>query len=251
MTFVSLRSTELLSQYFGATEEKIRSVFKHAREAAPCVLFFDEFDAIACRRGHSEKGSSTSGDLYTRILSTFLNELDGVTSSSSSHSDLESEGRILVVAACHDLTSLDEALLRPGRLQYHIKLDLPNDDDIFHIVSRALGKMSSLAADVAVGDIVSRLVSSRARGYAPTAADVGTICKDALVSAINEAVEVAKATDVDSSVFIRCPREISKRHFEAALCSFEASLPFATPLTPFTFDANATFSMGVSRGKKA
>lgn len=157
MNFVSVRSTDLLSRYFGETESKIRDLFHRARAAAPCVLFFDDFDTLAHKRYKSSCGliritvqkqssyfvviscriyrsaadagdSSTSSGLHGRILSTFLNELDGIVSSgggggNGNNDNDDSEGgenreqvspQVLVIAACHDIANLDEALVRPG-----------------------------------------------------------------------------------------------------------------------------------------
>eukprot|EP00606_Chrysophyceae_sp_TOSAG23-5_P001268 GSChrysophyteH2.ASY1.ANO1.1200.1 assembled CDS len=115
--FVSIRSADLLSQYFGQTEEAIRAVFAHARQSAPCVLFFDDFDALGCRRAApAVKSGSASHDLGARVLSTFLNELDGVTGG---------QPNLVVIIACSSLHSLDEALVRPGRMSHHFHMNWP------------------------------------------------------------------------------------------------------------------------------
>ena len=89
MSHISVRSTELLSKWYGDTENTIRGIFTQARALAPCVLFFDEFDAISCKRtnpgGGNGGGNDPGGDgndaWKNRVLSTFLNELDGICSS--------------------------------------------------------------------------------------------------------------------------------------------------------------------------
>jgi SpoVK/Ycf46/Vps4 family AAA+-type ATPase len=135
---ITIRSTDIVSKYFGDTEAKIRKVFQVAHQTSPCVLFFDEFDSLAhkrlafyclrlanafsfvCRSLH-DSGESSHGNIYNRILSTFLNELDGIslpTISSSSSNSLHSRDVlsqfVFVIVACKTLDVLDDALIRPG-----------------------------------------------------------------------------------------------------------------------------------------
>lgn len=109
------------------------STVGRARAASPCILFFDEFDSIAHKRsfGGGDSDSGGGDSVYARILSTFLNEMDGVgaaqkTSSSSSSSGT---GEILVVAATNRLDALDAALIRPGRIDKMIEIGLPREAD--------------------------------------------------------------------------------------------------------------------------
>ncbi|RLN89436.1 hypothetical protein BBJ28_00011163 [Nothophytophthora sp. Chile5] len=109
-----------------------------ARAASPCLLFFDEFDAIAHKRSFGEgDGGSSGGGVYARVLSTFLNEMDGVgsqrvTASSASHvvGSGSSGGGILVVAATNRKDALDAALIRPGRIDKTVELGFPTPPDI-------------------------------------------------------------------------------------------------------------------------
>jgi SpoVK/Ycf46/Vps4 family AAA+-type ATPase len=199
MNFVSVRSTELLSKYFGETEGLIRNLFQQARSASPCVLFFDEFDAIACKRD-----SSCDNSLYTRILSTFLNEMDGITSSSDIDAD---SGGVLVLAACTDVNILDEALLRPGRLQHHIELNRPQLQDIIDIFNLQLNKMPH-DNDINSIEICSILMSSN-----PTASDVNSLCKNALLIAIEESINSSNYSNNCSTIV----RNVSSNHFIKAL----------------------------------
>lgn len=106
MNLITVNSSDLLSKYFGQTEAKIRKYFRKALASSPCVLFFDDFDSIAHKRSLDSSGDSSHGSLSNRVLSTFLNALDGVEGSTP--------GSLFVIAACLDLDSLDEALIRPG-----------------------------------------------------------------------------------------------------------------------------------------
>lgn len=115
----------LLSRYLGETERNIRELFRAARAAQPCIVFFDNIDALSLARGGGEAGAGGEGSgggggtgVGERALSTLLNEIDGVTAG----------GRVLVVA-CTSLPPelLDAALLRPGRLEVHEQLGLPSE----------------------------------------------------------------------------------------------------------------------------
>lgn len=136
--------TALLSPYFGGSEERVRNMFANARAASPCVLFIDDFDVLAMRRsgGAGASGGGTESDVAARVLSTFLNELDGLQNVSSvgADSDEEASHRVVVVVAVAHLSSLDEALVRPGRLHLHIHLDYPT-------LPQAAAVMSARLAD--------------------------------------------------------------------------------------------------------
>lgn len=111
-------ATDILDQWLGGSEAALRSLFARARAAAPCILFLDEMDAIACNRNNSDNGDSTN--VMSRLLSTLLNEMDGIGGSSSLPS------KVLVVACTNQpLDSIDAALLRPGRLDHHVELKTP------------------------------------------------------------------------------------------------------------------------------
>jgi len=158
--FVSIKSTDLLSKYFGQTEEAVRAVFANARANAPCVLFFDDFEALACKRamtgGGEVAGGSSAHDLEARVLSTFLNELDGVAAGVQqgrahglnwSGESAAVEESLVVIVACSHLTSLDDALVRPGRLSHHFHLGWPTVSDCAQILMKKLETMPAVVAD--------------------------------------------------------------------------------------------------------
>ncbi len=91
INFVSIQTPSILSKYFGQTEAAIRGLFQKARISSPCILFFDEFDIMAYDRGAAGDSSSSDGGVGSRVLSTFLNELDGVTSTTKMKEGLESK----------------------------------------------------------------------------------------------------------------------------------------------------------------
>ncbi|CAN0145597.1 unnamed protein product, partial [Hapterophycus canaliculatus] len=144
--FLWVRSSELLSRYLGETEAKLRALFSRARAAAPCILFLDELDAITAKRGDGGDGDGggEAGSVHARVLSTLLNEMDGVASSGGGGTPTPSSGGavagggsgasrggggVLVLAATNRRGALDAALLRPGRLHESVELGVPGRED--------------------------------------------------------------------------------------------------------------------------
>jgi len=206
MTFLPVRSTQLLSKYFGDTEAKLRSLFRAARESAPCVLFFDEFDVLARHRGRHPRnpngaksddgngadenedydgndddgGEELQSDLQGRVLSTFLNELDGVHSTKST----DRESSVLVLVACRHIHQLDDALLRPGRLQVHVHLGKPDRDTVVAIMSKYLARVPC-GSDLDIPAVVDdQFMQQR-----PSCAQAKAVCTDAIMAAIREDIE--------------------------------------------------------------
>lgn len=228
MNFLYIKSNELLSPYLGQTEAKVRSIFQKARSSSPCVLFFDDFDTIACRRELDDGGGQSN--LNARILSTFLNEIDGISTSPSSielevdpddlSSDSEStsesnydsrhnaQQKILVVAACFDERALDDALLRPGRLYYKVRLNKPTEKDLFEILSIRMAKLP-IEKTVSFQALAKKLFIHGATG-----ADVHDLCSRATLNAIRMIIESGQSLDVEKEV---CPRVISLKNFEDAI----------------------------------
>uniref|UniRef100_A0A1I8A5U1 AAA domain-containing protein n=1 Tax=Steinernema glaseri TaxID=37863 RepID=A0A1I8A5U1_9BILA len=113
MNFIQVKGPELLSKYIGASEENVRSVFERARNSRPCLIFFDEFDALAPQRGHDSTG------VTDRVVNQLLTELDGAD---------QLEG-VFVIAATSRLDLIDPALLRPGRFDHIVECGYPTTDD--------------------------------------------------------------------------------------------------------------------------
>ncbi|MGK0225407.1 MAG: transitional endoplasmic reticulum ATPase [Thermoproteota archaeon] len=107
--FFAVKGAELLDKYVGESERAVRTVFSRARDAAPSIIFFDEFDALAPVRGNS------SSSVSDQVVAALLTEIDGVSD----------RGQVSVIAATNRLDLIDSALLRAGRFETHIKLDLP------------------------------------------------------------------------------------------------------------------------------
>ena len=106
--------------YVGESERAVRSVFARAKASKPCVIFFDEIDALAPRRtGESQSGA-------TRVVNQLLTELDG----------LEERKSVFIIAATNRYEIIDPAILRPGRLDKKLYVGLPNSDDIYKIITK-------------------------------------------------------------------------------------------------------------------
>ena len=118
MNFLAVKGPELLSKWLGESERALASLFRRARLASPSIIFFDEVDAIATKRGG---GNSGGGE---RLLSQLLTELDGIQSGS----DVETKKRVVVVCATNRPDLLDDALMRPGRLDRMIYVGVPDHE---------------------------------------------------------------------------------------------------------------------------
>ena len=141
VNFISVKGPELLSKYVGESERALREVFHKARQAAPCMIFFDEIDALAPARG---MGGSDAG-VSERVLSQFLTELDGIE---------ELKG-VLVLAATNRADRLDPAVLRPGRFEEIITFPLPDEEDRQAILAVHL-RGKPLAATLTVAELAAR-----------------------------------------------------------------------------------------------
>ena len=125
LNFISIKGPELLSKYIGESEQGVRELFARARHAAPCVIFLDEIDALAPKRGFDGRSPVTD-----RVVSQLLTELDGV----------EALRDVWVIAATNRLDMIDDALLRPGRLDFHLEVKRPDREARVAILTAHLRK---------------------------------------------------------------------------------------------------------------
>jgi transitional endoplasmic reticulum ATPase len=164
--FIAVKGPQLLSKWVGESERGVREVFHKARQAAPCIVFFDEIDALAPQRGGGGDNQVTA-----RVVSQLLTELDGIE---------ELKG-VTVLAATNRLDRVDPALLRPGRFDFLTELPTPDAEarlDILHVHTRDM----PLADDVAL----ERLAEG-AEGL--VGADLEDLCRQAAMLAIREFLE--------------------------------------------------------------
>ncbi len=184
-SFISIKGPELLSKWVGESEKGIREVFRRAKQAAPCIVFFDELDALAPRRGNS-----MDGNVGDRVIAQLLTEMDGI------------EGRtgVIVLAATNRPELIDPALLRPGRFDLVVELHEPDEAErraIFAVHLRG----RPLAADVTLEEL-AQLTENR------SGADIEAICRRAALLALREwiapkltigQVQVTEAKDEDDA----------------------------------------------------
>jgi transitional endoplasmic reticulum ATPase len=181
-SFISIKGPELLSKWVGESEKGVREVFRRAKQAAPCIVFFDELDALAPRRS----GGEGDGQVGNRVIAQLLTEMDGI------------EGRegVIVLAATNRPELIDPALLRPGRFDMVVELDYPNEAErsaIFAVHTRG----RPLAPEITMEELAS-LTPGR------SGADIEAICRRAALLALREwiapklgiaHVQVTEATD--------------------------------------------------------
>ena len=148
MNFLAVKGPELLSKWLGESERALASLFRRARMASPCIIFFDEIDAIASKRGGG--GGGSGGE---RLLSQLLTELDGVSSSTATLGSGKKE-RVVVVGATNRPDLLDSALTRPGRIDRMIYVGLPDQSSRARIFEIGL-KGKGCSDDVEVTRIAS------------------------------------------------------------------------------------------------
>mmetsp|Transcript_26242 Transcript_26242/g.72047 ORF Transcript_26242/g.72047 Transcript_26242/m.72047 type:complete len:954 (-) Transcript_26242:2786-5647(-) len=161
LPIIQVRATDLLDKWLGGSESLLRSLFTRARAVSPCVLFLDEIDAIACNREEDD-----NNDVSSRILSTLLNEMDGVSSAIQ-------KSRVLVIACTNRIRSMDSALLRPGRLQEHFHMGNPDVSDLEEILKLRMERIPK-AKCLDLKHLALALFESGATG-----ADVGGLCREA------------------------------------------------------------------------
>ena len=182
--FISVKGPELLSKWVGESEKGVREIFRKARQAAPCVVFFDELDAIAPRRSGAEGDSHVT----ERVISQMLTEMDG----------LEDLKGVVVIGATNRPDILDEALLRPGRFDRMLEVPVPDAEarkQIFLIHT----KRKPLDSDVELEKLVQITDSM-------TGADIAAFVNAAAMAAIKEHVKSKSAS-----------LKVNMRHFEGAL----------------------------------
>jgi len=169
MNFLAVKGPELLSKWLGESERALASLFRRARLASPAIIFFDEMDAIAAKRGSGDSASSS------RMLSQLLTELDGVSSGGSKDGKMP---RVVVVGATNRPDLLDPALTRPGRMDRMIYVgppDLASRERIFAIGLKARPCAESV-------DISS--LAKMSEGF--SGAEIIAICRDAGLMALEE-----------------------------------------------------------------
>jgi len=191
VNFISIKGPELVSKFVGESERGIREVFRKAKQASPCILFFDELDSVVPRRSGGDTTHVTE-----RVISQFLSEMDGIE---------ELKG-VVVLGATNRLDIVDPAVLRPGRFDSLLELPIPDEKTRLEILEiHTKGK--PLDKDVDLKDFVAQTETF-------TGADIESITRTASILAIRGFLEKENSP---------IPKEklkeftIKKKHFDQAI----------------------------------
>ncbi|MFB6076607.1 MAG: AAA family ATPase, partial [Candidatus Nanohaloarchaea archaeon] len=158
--FTSINGPEIMSKYYGESEKQLRDIFDEARENAPAIIFIDELDSLAPKRGESR------GEVEQRVVAQLLSLMDG----------LESREDVIVIAATNRPEDVDEALRRPGRLDREIEIGVPDRNgrkEILQIHTRNM----PLTDDVDLGELADKT-------YGYTGADIEAMAKESAMATL-------------------------------------------------------------------
>ncbi|MEE8402445.1 MAG: CDC48 family AAA ATPase [Candidatus Hydrothermarchaeaceae archaeon] len=190
--FISIKGPEILSKWVGESEKAVREIFKKAKQAAPCIIFFDEIDSIA-----SVRGIETGARVGERVLNQLLTEMDG----------LEELHNVTVIAATNRPDMLDSALLRPGRFDKILLVQAPDGKARLEI-SKVHTKTMPLGKDVNLDAIIKET-----SGY--VGADIEALCREAAMIAIRETLY--KNGDFNK-------KKVTQKHFKEAVKKIRPSV---------------------------
>jgi transitional endoplasmic reticulum ATPase len=188
--FIQVKGPSLLSMWVGKSEEGVRKIFERARQVAPCIIFFDEVDALAGKRGMDSGTKVTE-----RVLNQLLAEMDG----------LENLNNVIVIGATNRPDMLDSALLRPGRFDKILLVDAPDEKSRENIL-KIHTKNMPLAKNVDISEI-----AKNAAGY--TGADLEALAREAAMLALRESHDA---------------KEVKRKHFDEAMNKVRPSVTKST-----------------------
>uniref|UniRef100_A0A8C7B8I3 Nuclear valosin-containing protein-like n=1 Tax=Neovison vison TaxID=452646 RepID=A0A8C7B8I3_NEOVI len=199
LNFISVKGPELLNMYVGESERAVRQVFQRARSSAPCVIFFDEVDALCPRRSDRETGASV------RVVNQLLTEMDG----------LEARQQVFILAATNRPDIIDPAILRPGRLDKTLFVGLPPPADRLAILKTITknGTRPPLGADVSLEALAADL---RCDCY--SGADLSALVREASVCALRQEMTRPKGGGETGEL------KVSQKHFEEAFKKVKSSI---------------------------
>ncbi len=196
--FISISGPEIMSKFFGQSEENLRIVFNEAKENAPSIIFLDELDSIAPKRDEGKN------QVESRVVAQLLSLMDG----------LKGRGEIIIIGATNKVNNIDSALRRPGRFDKEIEIKVPDSNGRYEVLLIHTRGMP-LEEDVNL-----RLIAEKTHGF--VGADVKSLCKESAMLAIRE---ILPEIDLDKPI----PEEvlnqlkIKMRHFIESLNSIEPS----------------------------
>lgn len=191
--FISIKGPELLSKWVGESEKGVREIFRKARQAAPCIIFFDELDAIAPTRG----GDHGDSHVTERVISQFLTEMDG----------LEILTNVVVIGATNRPDIIDPALLRPGRFDRILYVAPPDRESRLQII-KIHTKKKPLDKDIDIEKL-----ADKTEGY--TGADIASLSSAAVMLSLRE--HIAKYPDPKIAEKHTEDLKIGMKHFDEAM----------------------------------
>jgi len=197
--FINLSGPEIMSKFYGQSEENLRNVFKEAQEKAPSIIFIDELDSIAPKRGE------TQGDVERRVVAQLLSLMDG----------LDPRGNVVVIGATNRQNALDPALRRPGRFDREIELGVPDKKgrlEILQIHTRGM----PLAEDVDLN-----YYASKTHGF--VGADLQMIGKEAAMKTLRRILPNLKLEEEETPLEVLESLTVTKEDFDNALTEVEPS----------------------------
>jgi len=202
--FISVKGPELISKWVGESEKGIREIFRKARQAAPSIIFFDEIDSLVPKRG----SYSDATHVTESVVSQILTEIDG----------MEELKNVTIIAATNRPDMLDDALMRPGRLERHIFVPPPDKEgrkQIFEVYLKDAGTL--LTSDVTIDQLVEKT-----EGY--VGADIEALIREAKLAAMREFIALMTGrTDRELEEAVANVR-ITTRHFDEAFGRVKGSL---------------------------
>lgn len=197
-TLFSVRGPEIMGQYYGQSEERLREIFKQAGESAPSIVFLDEIDSIAPNR------DSVSGEVERRVVAQLLTLMDG----------LGDRGNVIVIGATNREDSIDPALRRPGRFDREIEIGIPGRKARADILSVHLREMPLTE------DVTPEALASMTQGF--VGADLAALCREAAMHCLSSRMGEFDLDGQISTEMLESMR-VSMTDFEAALSEVEPS----------------------------
>lgn len=199
INFLSVKGPELLNMYLGESERAVRQCFQRARNSAPCVIFFDEIDALC-----PERTGSNANAAAERVVNMLLTEMDG----------MEERNQVFVIGATNRLEKIDSAMLRPGRLEKIIYIGLPSPADRKDILkSITKNKTKPKISD----DVDFEKIGHDIRCDNFSGADIANLVREATLNAVREYI---KTPESRKDVIV----EVKFRHFEEAFSKVKPSV---------------------------
>jgi transitional endoplasmic reticulum ATPase len=192
-SYYSIAGPEIMSKFYGESEERLRDTFKQAQDNAPSIIFIDELDSIAPKR------DEVSGDVEKRIVSQMLTLMDG----------LEARGKVVVIGATNRVNSIDPALRRPGRFDREIEIGIPDEEgrlDILHIHTRGMPLIDDVKLDY---------FAKITHGF--VGADLESLCKEAAMRSLTRVIPEINLDQTKIPLEVLNKIRIGNKDFEDAL----------------------------------